>query len=157
VSNPFPSQEKKQLFLTLLKVMGGHKVIVSFDGAGDSGTIDEPVLYDRNENLIDLTNATFEWEIETSEFAHEPNKWVKRNDVRQMPVGEILTEITNSMLDEHNIDWYNNDGGYGQLVISLFETPPKIKLDVSERIMTTEDHSFDYTDSGESEGDDGQV
>lgn len=146
MSKPFPDKDKKDLLMTLLKVMGGRSVVVHFDGGGDSGNIEDAHLFDQDNNFIDLTNATFDWYETSSGFDPHQNKWVTTSKpVPNMPVKDILIKITEDALEDSNLDWYNNDGGYGQLDIDLTKTPPSITMEVHIREVHTDDHSFDYT------------
>lgn len=146
MSTIFPSKQAKQDLLTLLKILGGHLVEVSFSGGGDSGSIDGVHLTDREGNAIDLKGATLPWFEETSEFDHKTNKWVKEvKPVEAMPLDEILIKITEDALEIERLDWYNNEGGQGRLSIDLSQTPPTINLNVGINRMETDDHDFDYT------------
>lgn len=137
----FQSNEQRDLLLTLLKVLGGRRVLVEFDGSGDSGSIEDAFLQDENGNSIDLTNATFDWYEKSSGFDKEQSKWViTSKPVPNMPVGEILRVICEDALEDAGHDWYNNEGGYGSLTIDLTTTPPVIKLNVSIRVVSTEDY-----------------
>lgn len=150
MSNVFQSKEQKDLFLTLLKVMGGRKAQVEFNGSGDSGSIEWVGLLDQEGNTIDLTNATFDWHERSGQF--EAGKWYVRYTPKpNMPVSDILQAICEDALDDAGHDWYNNDGGYGSLTIDLTTTPPEIKLNVSIRYTSTEDYEHDLTDGEDDE------
>lgn len=75
---PFPNKDRKHLLMTLLKVMGGTKVEVSFSGGGDSGSIDAARLLDADNNEISLENAEFEWERDVSLHNNVTNEWMNR-------------------------------------------------------------------------------
>lgn len=146
MSYPFRDEDKKNLLMTLLKVMGGRKVRVEFDGSGDSGTIENPILFDQESNPIDLTNATFDWYKASGKF--EGGKWIHTVEpTPNMPVNDILIQITEDALEEEGLDWYNNEGGYGVLNIDLTTTPANITMSVSIRIVNTDDYEFDYTEN----------
>lgn len=146
----FQNKEQKDLFLTLLKVLGGRKAQVEFSGGGDSGSIDYVGLLDQENKEIDLTNATFDWYEKSSQF--EAGKWyVRYKPAPNMPVGDVLKTICEDALEESGHDWYNNDGGYGNLTIDLTETPPEIKLNVSIRYTQTDDYEIDLNEEDESE------
>lgn len=145
----FPNKDSKTLLLTLLKVMGGYKVEVSFSGGGDSGSIDDVNLLDSNGESIDLQGAEFEWQRETS--FHDGNEWRKSMKTEVMPVFEILRGITEDALNETDLDWYNNEGGQGQLTIDLAQDPPKIDLLVEINYTHTESHNFDLNEEDEEE------
>ena len=152
MSRPFPDKDKKALFLTLLKVLGGRRAEVVFDGSGDSGSINWVGLLDQNNNEINLDNATFDWHENSSEFDPLKSKWVMTTKpVPNMPVKEILKLICEDALEESGHDWYNNDGGYGQLNIDLTTTPPQINLEVHIRYTSTEDYDIDLNEEEEGE------
>lgn len=147
---PFPDKDKKALLMTLLKVLGGAKAQVSFDGSGDSGSIDYVNLLDAEGNEINLEGATFDWHELASEFNVYESKWVTTTKpVPNMPVKDILKQITEDALEESGHDWYNDEGGYGMLEIDLRTTPPTINLEVHIRVTTTEDYDIDLTDEEE--------
>ena len=146
MSYPFQSDEQRDLLMTLLKVMGGRSVVVNFDGGGDSGNIEDAAVFDQENNFIDLTNATFDWYETSSGFDPNQNKWITTSKpVPNMPVKDILIKITEDALEDSNLDWYNNEGGYGQLSIDLTTTPPSIAMEVHIREVRTDDYLFDYT------------
>ena len=153
--DPFPSKDKKELLMTLLKVMGGAKVHVSFSGGGDSGNIDNAELLDAEGNRIDLKGAEFEWESEESYHDPEEGKWRMRSVVETMPLNDILVKITEDALESTDLDWYNNEGGQGALTIDLTTTPPSIELSVEINYIHTDTTNFDFTDTEEEK--DGQV
>lgn len=138
--NPFPNKDKKQLLMTLLKLMGGSTVVVSFSGGGDSGTIDSVGLHDAKGEPISLENTMFIWEIETEH--HEDGKWVKQYTTKAMPIADILTQITYDALENTQLDWYNNEGGQGELEIDLNADPPKVILQVGINYTHTDEHKF---------------
>lgn len=148
----FQSNEQRDLLLTLLKVLGGRRVLVEFDGSGDSGSIEDAFLQDENGNSIDLTNATFDWYEKSSGFDKEQKQWViTSKPVPNMPVGEILRAVCEDALEDAGHDWYNNEGGYGSLTIDLTTTPPVIKLNVSIRVVSTEDYEHYLMEEDEEE------
>lgn len=153
MSNVFPDAERKRLFFTLLKVLGGTRATVSFDGSGDSGSIDFVELKDREGHNINLTGARFEWPTGTSNYDHANSKWVKESSVVEMDVYDILKQICEDALESTSLDWYNNEGGYGELNIDLTTEPVSVVLDANIRITTHEHHGFDFTDEGEEESD----
>ena len=152
MSGVFQSKDQKDLFLTLLKVMGGRTAEVAFDGSCDSGSIEEARLLDQEGKEIDLTNATFDWHDNKSEFDDEKKGWVRHKvPAPAKPVRDILVQICEDALDDAGHDWYNNDGGYGQLTIDLTTTPPEVKLQVSIRYTSTDDYEYDLNEEEESE------
>lgn len=158
MSKLFRDTDKRDLFMTLLKVMGGRKAKVSFDGSGDSGNIEAGCLLDQDGKEIDISNATFDWYENRGEFDTTENKWVKSiRPLPNMPVADILVNICEEALEQEGLDWYNNDGGYGELHIDLTTTPPLITMNVSIRVTSTDDYDYDYTDYDDGEGKDASI
>ena len=143
---PFPSKEKKTMLFNMLKVLGGHRVIVHFQGGGDSGEIEQGILYDANEKEIDMTGITYDWDSEQTNFDPQTNKWVTVESTNQTELSDILRIVTETMLENEGLDWYNNDGGQGQLTIDLTKTPPTVVLTVGLNYTSTEEHEFDFTE-----------
>ena len=145
----FPSKEKKTLLMNMLKVLGGHTAVVEFQGGGDSGEINDAILYDQNRQEIDCTGVTFDWHSESEAFDPVKNTWETHSKFGPVPVLDILREVTEQMLENEGLDWYNNDGGQGQLTIDLTQSPPTIVLNVGINYTQTDEHEFDYTDADE--------
>ena len=148
----FPDKDSKQLLMTLLKVMGGHKAVVGFQGGGDSGSIDDVTLLNRKDEQIDIEGATLPWTIKKSVWDKDESRWVTTYEKEDYPLEKILIEVTENALEETGLDWFNNDGGQGTLSIDLSQDPPQITLDVGINYTRTDDHQFDLTDEEEEEG-----
>jgi hypothetical protein len=149
--NPFPNPDRKRLLMTLLKMMGGNKVHVTFSGGGDSGSIESVSLLDSDGNSVSLENTMFEWESESQFHNIYTGNWELKRDVEEMPLADILTKICEDCLDSTDLDWYNNEGGQGQLTIDLTQDPPSIDLNVEINYTHTENHNFDFNDDEEEE------
>lgn len=149
MSKIFPDKEQKTMLLNMLKVLGGHKVVVNFSGGGDSGEIDHGELFDANDHPINMEGITFDWTSNSDRWVE--GKWQTVVETQTLPLAEILQRITEQMLEDSGHDWYNNEGGQGQLEILLYTTPPTITLNVGINVTTTEDHEYDYTEEEENQ------
>lgn len=86
-------KERVKVFFMALEEKGVKEIQVTYEGSGDSGSIDTARFYDHNDDEIDLDN-----------FKDE------------------AMDIGYHILNEHyEVDWYNNDGGYGTIHINLPE------------------------------------
>ena len=63
-------------------------------------------------------------------------QWISERENCAKSVYEAIEEITYDYLDETGVDWYNNDGGFGDLVIDVDNGT--IALDVSTRFTQSE-------------------
>ena len=126
--------------LQMIKDGGGKKIRVSFDGSGDSGSVDGVYIHNGSEDMnmqfyVDFLEVSSSWSSDTG--------WVKTETPKRMPVKEALESLCYTMLEETGIDWYNNDGGYGELYITL--DPLEIQLEVNSRYteVNTDVFTFD--------------
>ena len=157
MSKIFPSKEKKELLVNLLLAMGCTRVQVHFAGGGDSGSIEDVYVLDKDGSQIGISNVELEWEEESSVFNEHLNQWGKKFETKMMSLDEILREITNQALEESGHDWYNNDGGQGDFNIYPTETPVRIELEIGINYMETTNHLHEYTDEEESEEEDAPI
>jgi hypothetical protein len=126
--NNMTENEMTGLLLKLAD-LGVTGIKILYSGSGDSGDIDD-VLYtttkdvtfydlnslvDYQENTLYLTNLDHELKDEITEFAST----------------KILDEIE---------DWWNNDGGYGTMLIKI----PSGKYEINNMIYTTDTEDFHH-------------
>lgn len=123
--------------LQMIKDGGGKEIRVSFDGSGDSGSVESAEIWDGNKNLNMLFSVDY---LETSSSWSKDTGWVKTESVKRMPVKEALESLCYELLENTGIDWYNNDGGYGELCITL--DPVEIKLEVNTRYTEVNSDEF---------------
>lgn len=125
--------------LPVLEAQGTTEVTVSFDGSGDSGSIwgihfspewtgDEPRV-----SLLKLRR----------EYS-ETGSWRTSTEVEDVPLREALEALTYDYLEETDVDWYNNDGGYGDLIIDV--NAGTVALNVHRRLTES---TCEYSDEFE--------
>ena len=148
----FPSEEHRAELLMRLKLLGIAVINVEFSGGGDSGSINDVIAKTPDDAEVDLeAQPTMSWIVETS--AHNPvtRQWEKSYRPAHLSLKSILTKMTDQALEESGLDWYNNDGGQGELVISFYESPPAIQLNVGINYTKTDDYHFNFSGTGELE------
>lgn len=150
MANPFPDKDKKNVLITFLRMIGGVRVVVDFQGGGDSGEVSNAQLFDKHEKTIDITKSKLDWSTEKDVF--KDGVWSTESEQNFVVANDILVRATETMLENEGLDWYNNDGGQGSLTIDLTTEPPTMLLDVNINRMETDNYEFDYTDP-EEEGD----
>lgn len=150
MANPFPDKDKKNVLITFLRMIGGVKVVVDFQGGGDSGEVSNAQLFDKHEKTIDITKSKLDWSTEKDVF--KDGVWSTESEQNFVVANDILVRATETMLENEGLDWYNNDGGQGSLTIDLTTEPPTMLLDVNINRMETDNYEFDYTNP-EEEGD----
>lgn len=144
MANPFPDKDQKHVLITFLRMIGGVQVVVSFQGGGDSGEIDEAKVYDKDGKELDISVSKLDWTTEKEVF--KDGEWVQEAEQGWVVVKDILRNATETMLENEGLDWYNNDGGQGMMTIDLLAEPPVITLNVGINYTQTDEHEFEYTD-----------
>jgi len=138
VKEIFANEQEKATLLTQLNLLGAKRVVVEFQGGGDDGQVDGVYLYDQNDVDIDVPNDMIAWTTQTYGGQEAESKQTKLVDA--------LEDLCSRALDNTGLDWYNNDGGQGNLTIDFKENPPSIKLNVGINHRTTEDYEYDLND-----------
>jgi len=123
--------------LPVLHQHGIQNVTVSFEGSGDSGQI-EDISYHPSHGF-DPKTATIEHHVSTSQF--EDGQWVRTTALTRTSINEAVDELTYSYLQETGVDWYNNDGGYGELVIDVAHGTFSLDINVRYTESTCEHSS----------------
>lgn len=110
--------------LPVLREHAVERVAVQFDGSGDSGSIDsihyEPEIDSR---II---------EVQVYRVAREfiQNEWRYTRNIERVNLHDAIQEITDDYLEETGVDWYNNEGGFGDLIIDVIEGTVAIEVNV---------------------------
>lgn len=108
-----------QKAVVFLKDRGITKIIVTYEGSGDSGSIDNVLYYDKEDDEHYCT------QLGITESQH--------NDIQNLAY---------PMLDGIE-DWYNNEGGYGGITIDLDE----FTYDIENNIRITEIEKYNHNGS----------
>lgn len=130
---PRTYMENLRRVLPVLRAQGVRQVTVSFDGSGDSGSIDEVSYGDAR---VDGSALTVE--IEVANRVLNGGRWVTVRRLEQRNLDTAIEELTSDYLDETNVDWYNNDGGFGELTINVEEGTVALEVHVRFTETTTE-------------------
>lgn len=130
--------------IPLLQALGIGRACVSFDGSGDSGCIDSVTFYDR-EGMV-ITNPEGSVPVLQKRQTFESQCWVSQTVEEQMCLSDAIEHIVDDWLDETGVDWYNDDGGFGECIIDVASA--EITMDINIRISETEgayyqEYSFD--------------
>lgn len=126
-------RKQAKLIFEMIKAAGGKRIYIDFDGSGDSGSIDSVSIQPDNMDfpvIYDMESSTY-----------KDGKWVVTSEPKKQPVCAALEHICYDMLEQTGIDWYNNDGGFGELVIDL--DTGSIKLEVSTRFTEYNTDAFE--------------
>jgi hypothetical protein len=131
----YPSQQEKEVLHTQLNLLGAKEVIVEFRGGGDDGQVEGVYYRDKHDEMQDIPTNMIAWTKVA--YGHQTA------EQKETTLVDVLEDLCYRALDGTGLDWYNNEGGQGQLVIDFRESPPRTTLHVGVNTMTTDDHDFD--------------
>jgi hypothetical protein len=123
----------KAMLFAALAAAGITLVIVTFDGVGDSGQIENVEV---RAGDVEATLPMSEVEIARADFhSIEPERLTQ-----QLP--EAIETLAYAFLEETHGGWENNDGAFGEFVFDV--AAGTIRLDYNERIETSENHIHEF-------------
>lgn len=121
----------------LLHALGGAaiaKVIVRFDGSGDSGQVEEVTAFgeDGAERPLPETHV----ELQKISFGEDAPTNLSE------PLGEAIETLAYSLLQSSHGGWENNEGAYGEFTFDVAAN--LITLDHNERYETSQHFSHQF-------------
>lgn len=84
----------------------------------------------------DVKSVTVEHDTTAGYF--EDGHWVMTTERTASTVNAAIDDLTYDYLEETDIDWYNNDGGFGELVIDVEDGTVALEVNVRYTDSTTE-------------------
>lgn len=127
--------ENLRRILPILAAQSITKVTVYFEGSGDSGCI-ESIGYEPCDKEGAVKNLPVE-HVSTASFI-EDGEWRRLTTPEQSTLNEALDALTYDYLEETGVDWYNNEGGYGELIIDVTQGTVSIEVNVRTTHTDTE-------------------
>lgn len=123
----------KAALFDVLHARGITQVVVSFDGYGDSGQIEDieataqDVITPLPDGIIKLSFA--------SSYDPEPRE-------EDLTVKSAIEAMAYDCLSETHGGWENNDGAYGEFVFEVADR--SIALDYNERFTDSENYTHEF-------------
>lgn len=131
----FGAVNRKALF-DCLDAAGIETAVVTFDGCGDSGQIEDMAVTPETDNTV-LENCmpyiSVDWQCATS----------KTDDCS---VKDVIENVCYDLLSEAHGGWENNDGAYGEFTFDV--AGRSIALEYNERYTAVENYGHEWTEEG---------
>ena len=120
----------KAALLNALALAGLTRVVVSFDGYGDSGQI-ENVEAQAGDDTVTMPGVA----IEIAEAV-----WDQTEPTRSsISIAAAVESLAYDVLEKTHCGWENGDGAYGDVIFDVAEGA--ITLDYNERYTASENHT----------------
>jgi hypothetical protein len=141
------AKSTKELVFDALKQSQVREVIVDFDGAGDSGQIND-VLYKKGvgkkEGVSDDTLDNLD--IEGAEVVHS-TKWDKDKDkwvevMKPATLRDLIEQLCYDLLEANHGGWEINEGSFGEFHLIVKDNT--IELTYNQRVESIETEEETY-------------
>ena len=119
-----------QRLLPILRDRNVERVRVEFAGSGDSGQVEHVSLYPK------VPTAGLTVPCELTETRRINGEWQRPRGVQDVPVGVAIEGIAYDYLVDTDVDWYNGEGGQGELVIDVAEGTAHLQVRTNLREST---------------------
>ena len=126
--------DNKAALFEALAAAGIHTVVVSFDGAGDSGQMESIDGFDVDRDLVQLPEAKIDFKRVTFESPSVINE--------QVTPREIVETMAYAFLEATHDGWEIDDGAYGEFTFGVAER--LITLDYNERFTESTNHQHEF-------------
>lgn len=129
-------EKNKDSVLRSLLSIGATRAVVTYNGSGDSGQVEEIRLFSGKKELVLKSDDRVKLYRGTTLFnpADKFDPWKTSFERIELSLDEALQQIAEDLLDYNGIDWYNDDGGYGEVEIDIKKQ--KLKLKHNQRVMS---------------------
>lgn len=122
-------KNEAQLY-AMLVALGITKVVVSFEGSGDSGAIDDI----QTTPTVDLEAHSILIAVRDGGKHFVNGKWVSPPlEEKEVKLETAITTIVYDWLENTGVDWYNNDGGFGTWI---WRAPDTVTVEINVRETT---------------------
>jgi hypothetical protein len=115
--------ENLRVILPVLRERGVTAVTVNFEGSGDEGTIDS-VSFDGAE----LNASAVRVEVSAVERHFDEGRWIYTRQMERTDLESAIRDLTDDYLEETSINWYDGQGGFGELVINVSEETVQLTI-----------------------------
>lgn len=122
----------KAALLGALRAAAITSVVVTFDGCGDSGQIEE----------VDAVGPEGACELPAVDVEIATATWSVEIDRRSLPIGEAIEELSYDLLNGLHGGWEDNDGAYGEVTFDA--AADTITLDYNGRYTAIDSHTHEF-------------
>ena len=126
-----------------------EQIVVTFDGSGDSGQIEDMDFQFYDELAIPKHPATLSigvFDVQEG-FAHHEGKWEPIIKQKELTLADALEIVTYDILNANMPGWEINEGTSGTVTYDI--DTGAIRCEFNERIVNIVEGTFDFTDAAE--------
>lgn len=131
------NKRNKERVIGVLRSFGIERVVVSFDGVGDEGQIEDCSTYRTGEEIWLPAEAEVEMEELQTSGSQAPATTMSR-----MELYAAIETLCYSYLDQEQRGWECEDGACGEIVLDVAENT--VTLNYNQRVVITENTTYTF-------------
>lgn len=134
--------------LSVCKASDYARIVVTFDGCGDSGQI-EDMDFQFNDSMPPKHPATLSigvFDVQEG-FAHHEGRWEPIIKQKELTLADALETVTYDILNENIPGWEINEGTSGTINYDI--ATGVIRCEFNERVVNIVEGTFDFPDAAE--------
>lgn len=135
------TEQNKATLIAAMKEHGINYIHVSFDGCGDSGQMEEVVLFNEKAEQIDDDCLDRSCEVIHTSQTYKDNAWHHEKFSRMETIRDLAETVAYWPLEDHFGGWEINEGAYGTVVINADGTGT---IDYNQRVVDIETDSASF-------------
>lgn len=134
-------ENSKLVALRILETMRRNNIAAlscCFDGSGDSGQVDDATYKMIGSNSFKRKpelDVTVPVRTTVTEYSQEEGRYIKRTEMQETKLLTAFENLVEQVLDETGVNWYNNEGGYGEM--TLFAGTGTFEYEVRQRFTNS--------------------
>jgi len=135
--------------LSVCKASNYAQIVVTFDGCGDSGQIEDMDFQFYDELAIPKHPATLSigvFDVQEG-FEHHEGRWQPIVKRKELTLADALETVTYDILDANIPGWEINEGTSGTITYDI--DTGAIRCEFNERLVNIVEGTFDFTDATE--------
>lgn len=140
----FKNKVERERVFAQLKTLGIARIVLEFSGSGDDGNIDGVSLFTHgdDEPMEDKEADKLTLSLPAKSLVFADSKgWEVHNSIGQVSVPDAILVLFETVDEEADIDWSNNDGGFGKLTVDVEAGTIEVEYHQYEQ---TSNHVADY-------------
>lgn len=131
-------QRNCEALIAFLTPLGAKELYAEFDGGGDSGSIHTSHPLDQDGNRMMWPTGTVNLVSRRINYNHDTRSYEHFDEESDVSPASAWEAIVYDYIEGTGVDWYNNDGGYGEMTVSLADRTVSCEINVRETISHLE-------------------
>lgn len=115
MTTPSPAKANLARLQSAMLIASITEIVVSFSGYGDSGQVEDIQFVG---GVKEIQAQKIPWLKEVRSFNPNLPGWTTEIQPVEISIADAAEALAMDLADASGVDWYNNDGGNGEIIIT---------------------------------------